>query len=77
MARGTSTFQVGWCLVLLLGGAPARTTAQDPQNDLSGTWGSNIGISYTITQSGGQITWVDTGGRSRRSRGSLEPSAMP
>jgi len=30
--------------------------------DLAGTWGSNIGLTYTITQSGTQYTWTDNNG---------------
>ena len=30
--------------------------------DLAGTWGSNIGLTYTITQSGTQYIWTDNNG---------------
>jgi type VI protein secretion system component Hcp len=60
MASRSSASYVGWCLALLLGGALAQANAQAPQTDLSGAWGSNIGLTYTITQSGSQITWTDS-----------------
>ena len=62
MARHTSASHFSWCLAVLLGSGLAQASAQGPPDDLSGTWGSNIGVTYTITQSGTQITWVDVGG---------------
>jgi type VI protein secretion system component Hcp len=62
MARGTSSRHAGWCLALLLSGALAPARAQAPQDDFSGTWGSNIGLTYIITQSGSQVSWKDSTG---------------
>jgi type VI protein secretion system component Hcp len=62
MARGTSSRHAGWCLALLLSGALAPARAQAPQDDFSGAWGSNFGLTYTITQSGSQVSWKDSAG---------------
>jgi len=62
MASRSSASYVGWCLALLLSGALAPARAQAPQDDFAGAWGSNFGVSYTITQSGNQISWTDSTG---------------
>ncbi|MBP1607270.1 MAG: peptidase and chymotrypsin/Hap, partial [Acidobacteria bacterium] len=41
--------------------APQAAPAQPPF-DLAGTWSSNVGVTYTITQVGTQIVWTDIGG---------------
>jgi len=43
-------------------GAKVKRARADTRPDLAGTWGSNIGLTYTITQSGTQCTWTDTNG---------------
>lgn len=49
------------CLAGALIWSAAIGTAQT-QTDLAGTWGSNIGLTYTITQSGTQYGWQDQAG---------------
>jgi type VI protein secretion system component Hcp len=62
MARHTSPSHVTLCFTLLLSAGLTQASAQAPPDDLSGAWGSNIGLTYTITQSGSQITWTDSSG---------------
>jgi type VI protein secretion system component Hcp len=62
MARRTSASHVTWCFALLLSGGLVPASAQVPQDDLSGAWGSNIGLSYAITQNGNQVAWTDSAG---------------
>jgi len=43
-------------------GVAVKKARAEALPDLAGTWGSNIGLTYTITQSGTQCTWTDNNG---------------
>jgi hypothetical protein len=43
-------------------GAAVKRARAATRPDLAGTWGSNIGLTYTITPSGTQCTWTDNNG---------------